>query len=47
MLTLKWGLIKDKKKEFLADAVERANRRHAAEKWVKNAKSFLVLKLVF
>lgn len=47
MLTLKWGLIRDRKKEFIADAVERASRRHAAEKWVKHAKSFLVLKQVF
>lgn len=47
MLTLKWGLIKERKREFLADALERAGRRHTVEKWIKNAKAMLFLKFVY
>lgn len=44
---IKWDVIKKKKEEFLALAIERNKRRIASEWWLKNAFKILFLRFVF
>ena len=43
MLTLKWALIKEKRKEFLIEAVIRNKKRLFAEWWIRSASNRQVM----
>ena len=47
MLTLKWALIKEKRKEFLIEAVIRNKKRLFAEWWIRSASNRQVMIQVY
>jgi hypothetical protein len=47
MLTLKWALIKEKRKEFLVEAVIRNKKRLFAEWWIRSASNRQVMTQVY
>jgi len=47
MLALKWDCIKEKRKEFLADAVIRNKQRLFAEWWVRSASNRQVINRIY
>lgn len=46
MLTMKWEILKQKKREFVKDALQRADQKHNARIWIKYAKALVIFKKV-